>query len=273
MTILKLTYGNKATISLGNYENENPMYSVSIECDDQIESYDETYVRNHLDKIKTIIDGYIFKDFERVKQPKKFEVQRVTQIGDKIYPWVTSIISPEPPADIPYLDEHAYIGSLVHEATNNFIKGGCVANAYKLNKDTPKPQITANLKLNWEEYSMLKWMEKYADKYQVNFSRGEQFFKNDEFNYCGKMDTDGMFLDVYSFFDFKKTKTITPDLKEKYFMQLAAYAMCQEQPKPEGLVIISFHPTLPEPIVTKDIEKYFNMFLEKRKQYKDRFGI
>ena len=57
--LIKITYGNKATINTGNYENENPMYSISIEQETNKPVERETIEAelNDLKKIISSIDG------------------------------------------------------------------------------------------------------------------------------------------------------------------------------------------------------------------------
>jgi hypothetical protein len=68
--------------------------------------------------------------------------------------------------------------------------------------------------------------------------------------------------------DFKKTKNIQGAIKNKYFMQLAAYSKCLDDI--DAIIIINPYA---EPIIETNIDKYFGMFLIERGVYKERFGV
>ena len=109
-----------------------------------------------------------------------------------------------------------------------------------------------------------EWV-KYDKKFV--FGKSEQEVINWEDKYIGTYDADGLYDGVECTYDLKSGRLD----KNKWFMQLAAYN------KPRGIkrmVVIHIGPKAKQtPYVEDDVDKYYAMFMEKRAEFKERFGI
>lgn len=198
---------------------------------------------------------------------------RFTEIEGVKYPHVTDIISGGKVPNIPYIDEHAYIGQMYHMANANFIKTG----EFKLDEGV-KYEQPKNIPLHYSTFSLPKFLERCGESSKFVFRAAEVFVSNKEHLYCGTFDADGSYNGVPALFDFKKFKTIDKNQLDQYFMQLSAYykaAGLEER----ALIIISLHPECPieKAIIVKDkkeeLARYWQMFLGKRVEFKNKFGV
>ena len=212
---------------------------------------------------------------EEVAQAVKTQQRqpRFTEKEGLKYPHVTDIISGCEVPNIPYIDEHAYIGQMYHEANSNWIKTG----KFELNKDTVYTQ-PKNVHSSWETFSFPKLIERTADKFVFEFDSSEIKVFNKEYLYCGTFDILGKVNSKRSLMDMKKFKAADKKLVDEYFMQLEAYARAMEE-YPEQLVLITLNPETPveKAIIIKDKKeeraKYWQMFHAKRVEFKNKFGV
>ena len=103
-----------------------------------------------------------------------------------------------------------------------------------------------------------------------NLKNGE-LVTNEKERYVGLPDGYATYNGVPSIFDVKRT----PE-KTKNFMQMAAYAKASKE-KVEQMIIIPLNDKTLQgfsaPIVSADINKYFELFQYKRKSFKKIYGI
>ena len=115
----------------------------------------------------------------------------------------------------------------------------------------------------------------WYEKYQPKFTKGHFIVINHEYRYAGEPDLSGTLSNITTLFELK---WFYPDEKARVraFKQLAAYAMAMDIP-PEQLCIISIHDKAKQgysaPIVTTDIQAYWEMFLQDRSEFKKMFNI
>ena len=121
---IKVTYGNKATINTGNYENENPFYSITSEIDsselkDSLSA--NKWAKQTLKDIKKIINSDLAKEVNRIKNLKiPLPHHRIDLIDGIKTPHVTDIITPIPPTYIKDLEKHGTVGSMLDSAFKNY---------------------------------------------------------------------------------------------------------------------------------------------------------
>lgn len=260
--LVKITHGDKATINTGNYENVNPMYSVSVEIEKEAVSEEE--INLTLETIKGIVDKHLQDDINKIKiiLPPSLRVEEIDGVK---YLHVTSAITPETP-NIPFIEEHAILGTCLDTLAKNFIDG-------KLDEEIVVPP-TPNVKTTFDEIRscFLNWI--IENQNDVVFESHSVKGLNSVYRYLGELDAVGLYKGGPAVFDFKKTKNINDELREKYFMQMAAYAhfdnVSGATPLPEYLVIVS---PFNKPIATNDIEGYFNKFLLQLGKVQERYKI
>jgi hypothetical protein len=127
-------------------------------------------------------------------------------------------------------------------------------------EETKKLEIIGGLsKTEWD----LNWVGELG----FDFSLSEQEVYNDEYMYCGKYDSKSADV-IYDF----KSGSPTKDMFEKAFIQLSAYAKCL--PDVKKLVVIPLNPKAKHHTQeTTEIDKYFSIFLKKRAEFKERYGV
>lgn len=250
----KVTRGLKYPVGK-QYCNGDSFYSLSIEGDTE-------NPMDFIDKNRTKIEEYFYEklqeDAERYKDflKERESVQRVSTINNKRYPHVTNIITPDMPP-IPHIMEHAYYGTKLDEAMKQYIDKGITA----VDWDEQK-----NVKLNLDD--MVAGAIRQIESNKLELSRHSVKCLNEDFIYCGELDATGSLGGASVVIDFKKTKNVSKALKEKYFMQIAAYAACSET-LVDAMVIVTPY----DIFVEGDTIGYFQKFLLCRGAYKERFGI
>lgn len=267
---IKLSYTNKATIPSGiQYSNFTPSYTVTqeIRIDDDNQSADLT-TKNQMQWMKQYVDDMVMKDFDLLSNLTRKELPTENMyhvIDGKKWPRVTSIITPDRP-EIPHIDDHAELGTKLDQLFKDYIEDGEMK--YEKFKDK------GNIDLTWKQlFDQTIEFVKENDK-DIQFKQHSVSVKNTSIHYAGEADAYGMYKGEFALFDFKKTKSISGQIKKKYFMQLAAYANGIKSHsiaiKPQVLVILS---PWNKPIVTDEIDKYFLDFVDCRSAFRRRFGL
>lgn len=193
----------------------------------------------------------------------------------KKYPHVTDIL---------YWDANFYVspdelaqygarGSAVHSMIDYWItNGGWESKA--INKRDLILLKNGSLRLwdNIGSINFLGFMEKYGK--DIKFGDGEFRGFNEADFYCGSPDRVGDYLGVRSIFDFKCRGAQTDDFK-----QMAMYCKLDD-PRLAGIqqmVIIPLNPDNKQgfgaPVVSNEIDKYYNLALRDRHDFRDKFGI
>lgn len=254
--ITKITVGDKSTINIGDYENRNPLYSISVEVEGK--KLTSKAIQTQIDQLKEIIEYNINKDYKAIKYHQDLPPHHRITDG---YPHVTNIITPEE-LKIPNIEWYSITGTALDKTMKYYIDNGVLVHL----GDLPDiPEVHAMYCECLE--AMKKQLEEFKDK--IEFVGHSVKVRNDEHRYCGELDAYGKFDGKYVIFDFKKTKKLSKALLTKYFMQLAAYAKGCEIPCEEIIVLSPFNP----PQITNDIEGFFSLFLEKRQQYKEKYNV
>ena len=201
-----------------------------------------------------------------IKQQEAPKKTRVYTYNGKKYPHVTDIITPD---SLPIPDWHMAVGTEI----DLFMKAFFTKVPYKVKDDNMCVEAKANLKECVE--AAQSWLMTFGT--DMDMQNLDTKILNPDDVFVGTEDMEAIYNNMYSVVDFKKSKNLTKALKDKYFMQMAAYAMSPrfdkaQREKVEQLVIASpFND--PVCVCYPDIEKYYKMFLEKRAAYKERFKV
>jgi len=254
MSKYEITMGDKWTVPLKQYENRSPLVSITKTVEgDRVDATKE------IADLWAIIDKSIKEIKGRVEQEYLISVLKHLRFYEKDgiqLPSVTSIINPEPyTADPLYGDR----GDMKHEelANDNY-------DAIYTDEEEARFAHIGGLRA----YS-LKWIK---EDREIEFDKKEQVVYNMEDLYAGRYDVGGLYKGKVAIFDLK-TGDMSKAGQEKAFMQLAAYAKATAL-NPQQLVILPVGPKIKNiPIVTTEIDKYYSMFMELRRAFKDRFGL
>jgi hypothetical protein len=259
-------------ISTAQYESRDLFASRSIEFKQSDIPEDTTLNQFCNDQRRTAFNELQEElDYQesRIRHPelkKSFpKHHRFTMRNGIRFPHVTNIISYDKEEQlnrIPDLNLHAQVGTALDWSCKRYVEEGI-------------------LLFNEDHGLDNGWLEKYLDclsnmnkvlkkaKKKIDLRGHSQKIIDEQHRYAGELDAFGLYDGVESVFDFKKTKQLSKAICEGYFMQMAAYARGSGLFF-ERLVILSpYNP----PKVCDAVDEYFEKFLEKRKGYKETYGI
>ena len=182
----------------------------------------------------------------------------------KKYPHVSTIVHPDP---LPIPEWHKEVGTEL----DLFMKAFFSKKGHAVNYDKFKGDALVNLKECIEAAE--SWLIDNGDSFK-EFDLDVSVINHTDL-YVGTDDIEGMYNNMPCIADFKKSKNIDNKLKDQYFMQMAAYSKGMRKDKKvrkptEILVICS---PFNDPMVSHEVDKYYAMFLEKRAEFKKRFGF
>lgn len=261
-----------------NFENFSPYFSVKEIYKDYISDADRA-IRHK--EIYRQIQNYFNEVRESIKLEElqeQFKNLRFTlnPITGKKYPHVTDIlywdaefyINPEE------LNQYGARGSAIHAMIDAWIQTN-IWGQNVINKRDIILLKQGSLRLydTLESINFLGFMEKHGK--DIVFGEGEFRGFNDEYFYCGQPDRVGSYEGVPAIFDFKCREAKPVD----DFKQMSMYLKL-EDPRLKGIgrmVIIPLNPDnksgFGKPVVSDEPEKFFNLALRDRADYRDKFGI
>lgn len=285
--------GMTGTIATASYENWKPAFYMRIDTEGMTTKEREEVFKEAKEELR--------KQFRLEKNNCKAEVisERFENIGFSErnglkYVWITSVLGYDIVWRIPEfeLTQYGSRGTIVHEIAHDYIR--------KIDKvrkeDFSKGEITewkellkrieimnpeqekalehhvaillkGNLGLHWNDCSVIKFLEAYADK--ITNPEIEVTVWNDEHLYTGRMDMFCGWEGIPTIVDYKCG--VTSD-----FRQLAAGAVCR--PEIRQMVIAPVGPTdnkagYMKPKISTDIAGEFKLYVKKRHQFRKLFGI
>jgi hypothetical protein len=254
---LRVTVCNSMSIASGvQYENYKPFYSIQelLPAGSDVEAV----IASRKAQLSSVIEDD-YKRFHNCRSnDKAIEGHRIEVINGVRYPSVTTVLNPVQPS-IPFIEEHAMIGTAMDKCMKGYIDTGLMTLGEDVNTPNVKEgwkSVFNSLSNNIDNLSKFKWIEHSQKVY------------NHDFIYHGEYDAHAEYEGMNVLVDFKKTKNIKGAIKNKYFMQLAAYSKCLDDI--DAIIIINPYA---EPIIETNIDKYFGMFLIERGVYKERFGV
>ena len=263
----ELNYGNKATVNLGDYENESPMYNqkLIITIDDGI----EINIAEEFEEMRQVVDEQLRLNVAKIRQRKlstDLKDLRFYEYEGKRYPSVTSIISLGEKLDIPNLELYGRRGEILHRIFARTITDG------KYVWDVTKEEEQALALIGGISEKDFGFKELLTnDRFDFRLSEVEVY--NVEHLYAGRFDAEGFDGQLKVIFDLK-SGSMNKEAMTRAFMQLAAYAHCREGI--QALIILPVSPkTKKEPIIAtnSEMERYWQMFLAKRREFKEKFGL
>lgn len=261
------------------YENYQPYFSVQ-EIYHEAPELTDTWRSERQSFLQDQLNSQFEKTRERIvleEIQSQFKNLRFTlnpEDGRK-YPHVTDIL---------YWDAEFYIsqeelsqygarGSAIHAMIDNWILTK-TWNEDAINKRDLILLKTGSLRLydSLPDINFLAFMEEYGK--DMKFGEGEFRAFNKEQFYCGQPDRIGTYKKKKTIFDWKCRAVKDDDLK-----QTAMYCKMDDTRLKgiEQMVIVPLNPTnksgYGRPVVSCEIEKYYNLALRDRQDYKEKFGI
>lgn len=279
---LKISSSFSGVVATGSYENSRPGFAVEEEFEMEGEQDVIDFAIQTRQEALHIICYERFKEVEqqmvveRIQKERK-DIRFYTDETGKKYPSVTSIINFD--ADF-FMDERELVqyasrGSITHARVNHYIKTGKWVEAKELPECWTDIVIVQKGDLNLT--TNVGNFPGFLEKYPITELKNSEMSFNKEYEYAGTPDFEGTP-------DFKEAEKL-PSLwdvkstidKIKLMMQLAAYAKMEKYKhiKQVGGIEISdkTQQGFSRPVVETRIDEYFQMFLNKRKSFRQRYGI
>jgi hypothetical protein len=280
-TITEISVSYSGKIALPHFNNRDPFFGIK-------ETYpgaltDEFINQRHEELQQMCVKKFIEAQklltapADTTTKPKtKFEPipkgHRIYICDGKKYPSVTTIIGDNVKFFVP--DEHlkqlAARGTIIHKLCEIYVTEGI----WKKPEDVP--EIANELKIVSEGDSKLDMsgynFPGFRAKFPFQLISCETKVKNNDMMYAGTQDLKVTVNGVVTLYDVKSGKPP----KEQTFMQLAAYAKCHgnEDVAQLGIIYLGGNKQgFSTPVMTTEIDKYFNMFRIERETYKNKYGI
>lgn len=285
---ISASYSGK--IPMGNYENENPFYSVKEVLEDC--DWIDAEIKERQKQLQNVCYDQFKQQAEFAKMERitnEFKNMRFYDRGEYKYPSVTSIIGWDKDffMNEEELGQYAARGTIIDKQVEIYLQTG----EWKEPKDIPEiyPELVmvkkGALGLALDDVDFPSFFLKYP--FKVIDQQMKVF--NDDHKYAGRSEIqciiessnmgewekiDGILFDVPTLLDVKATSS----LDKTYVMkQNTAYVKCPEL-KDIGQ-IGAIHLTknnkcgYAKPVIETNLDKYWTLFLRDRENFKKRYGI
>ena len=274
---IKVEASFSGVLPTGSYANSRPGFLASMEYEADFAT--EAEVSMNIELAQQELQGICYKNFQsEANRAKVMKIQEdrkdfrfYTLPNGEEVPSVTSILNYDSDflMDEGELKQYASQGNIIHAQVAEFIKGGVWKVPQDIEGIAPDLFIlkSGNLKLSLDGWDFQAFLKKYP---MENMENGESVF-NEKERYAGTPDGFSIVGGISTIFDIKRT----PE-KVKNFMQMAAYAKASGRAIQQMMIIPLNDKTeqgFSKPIVSTDIDKYFELFLFKRREFKKVYGI
>ena len=274
---IKVEASFSGVLPTGSYANSRPGFLASMEYEADFAT--EAEVSMNIELAQQELQGICYKNFQsEANRAKVMKIQEdrkdfrfYTLPNGEEVPSVTSILNYDSDflMDEGELKQYASQGNIIHAQVAEFIKGGVWKVPQDIEGIAPDLFIlkSGNLKLSLDGWDFQAFLKKYP---MENMENGESVF-NEKERYAGTPDGFSVVGGISTIFDIKRT----PE-KVKNFMQMAAYAKASGRAIQQMMIIPLNDKTeqgFSKPIVSTDIDKYFELFLFKRREFKKVYGI
>lgn len=287
-------------ISTGQFENEQPFFSAKeiLEIEDTPTPEVDTLIETRQSELKNICYSQFKKHAEiayQEKIAKSYQNIRFYDAGNgQKYPSVTSIINMDAnfftaPDE---LAQMAARGTIIHKQVELYLSTG----KWIAPKEIPEiafqvmTVVTGNLGLIIDDVNFVNFYKEYPFK----IIQQEHTVINHEYKYGGRLDilciieksnpgkwdkVDGVAFDVPTILDIKTGSSLD---KAKGFIQQAAYAQCfnnndsmSDKVSQIGLIHLTKENQCgyAKPVISNKLDSYWSIFLNKRGQFSQRYGV
>ena len=215
---------------------------------------------------------------------------RITERQHIRYPSVTTVLSGVDPILFPefLLKQYASRGQIVHAQAKHFLRTQqWEVDLLKIPQTKEELErmrqdilivTRGNLHLRWEDCNFLGFWEKYGKDFKPwKGGIGNDIFFNDQYVYSAMPDWPCLYRDEPSIAEFKTCSNYPAAKVRKFNKQMSAYAKCEPEGAIKNLVLIPLNPKdkfgFGEPVIEKNVEDYFNLFIEDRLAFSAIFGV
>lgn len=287
---IKVTASFSGKISTGSYENANPFFGAEVEYEleggeSSLEAINTAQKELHSICLSNFKHAEQQAIVERIRKERKDIRFRKLPTGELV-PSVTSIINFDADFYVSAEDllQYAAQSTIEHKKVSHYWKEGKILSAKEL--IDVYPELTTDYMITTKGTLGLTVdgadFEGFLKKYPFIVNKWDEAVHSVKHEYAGELDYFGMpqvdekegIRAVLTMCDVKRTAD-----RIKAFMQMSAYAKAKEEmtgKATEQLMIVPLNDKTKQgwskPIVTKEIDKYFALFLDKRKQFRKRYG-
>lgn len=277
-------YANFAgVLPTGEFQNARPSFGATEEF--EMEYTDLKEIDLVIEERQRHLHQICFDNFqgevERAKiqkikaDLKNFRFHKTTS-GEE-YPSVTTINGYDEPFNVSDVDlrQYAAQGNLIDAEIRHHVETG----KWVLSSDLPNCAAdrhilkTGSLGLALDGWSWLGFLEKYALK---GLKAHKKVLFNPRFRYAGTPDIECVYEGLPTLLSLKRSKDET-----KNFRQESAYAKCKGMEHIKQLMVVAFKPEadggpkqgFTKPIITDQVDKYFELFIAKRNEFQKIYGV
>jgi hypothetical protein len=274
---LRISASFQGVLPTGSYSNMRPGFAADMEFEQEFQTQDE--VNMVIETAQQELQSICYQNFQM--EANKAKIQKIQEDrkdfrfyrlpnGEEV-PSVTSILSYDSEflMDSEELKQYASQGNIIHAQVADFIKTGTWHKPQEIEGTAADLFILKKgmLGLSLDGWDFQAFLKKYP---MENLKNGEVVI-NEKDRYAGTPDGYAVVGGIPTIFDIKRT----PE-KVKNFMQMAAYAKASKE-KCEQMMIIPLNDKTEQgfskPIVSNDIDKYYELFLYKRREFKRVYDI
>lgn len=291
-TSLEISASFSGKIATGNYENMNPWYSIKEVLEEAPgEELTDIVIKMRQQELQKMCYDQFKRDADiayQEKIAKAYQNIRFYDAGDgKKYPSVTSVINMD--ADFfvsaEELAQYSARGTVIHKQIEIYLKTG----NWLAPKEIPEVAFEVmtvsrgTLGLSLEDVSFVNF---YKDFPFVVIEQEKQVISH-EHKYAGRLDIlctidsknpvkwekiEGVQFDTPTLLDIKTSTTLD---KTKGYVQQSAYAKTDETVKQIGLIHLTKENVcgFAKPSITNKIDSYFDIFINMRSKFSQRYGI
>ena len=274
---IKVEASFSGVLPTASYANSRPGFSASMEFEQDFK--DEQEVSLVIETAQQELQAICYNNYraeadkalvQKIQNDRKDFRFYTLPSGEEV-PSVTSILNYDSDflMDEGELRQYASQGNIIHAQVAEFIKTGVWKSPQEIEGTAPDLFIlkSGNLKLSLDGWDFQAFLKKYP---MEKLENGEAVF-NEKERYAGTPDGYGLVSGVATIFDIKRT----PE-KVKNFMQMSAYAKASGKEIKQMMIIPLNDKTeqgFSKPIISTEIDKYFELFIYKRRDFKKVYGV
>jgi hypothetical protein len=299
--IIEISASFTGTIPTGQYENEKPFYAVKEileldsdnkdDWDNLIKLHDDGKIASRQKQLHDICYDQFKTQAERsnseriAKQYKN--IRFYDGLSGKKYPSVTSIIGIDKDFCMPpdELNQYAARGTIIHKQVESFLRNGTFLAPWNIPEVSADWLTVKNGSLGLECTDVN--FQAFFKDYPIKVVSQEQETLNHEYRYGGRYDIlctidssnkgkwekiEGIQFDVPTILDIKTSTSLD---KMSGLMQQAAYAKTLPDVKQIGLIHLTKENKcgFAKPVIETNIDRYWNLFLNKLNLFRTRYGV
>lgn len=280
---ISASFGGK--IPTGSYQNSSPSFFAeeTVTLGDE---YNEAGVAEYIKLRQQILQMICYGNFEaeavkarmmKIKQDRAdFRFYKDPVSGEE-YPSVTTVLNYDKEFFVSdeELKQYAAQGNLIDAEVRNFVKTGKWVSSKELKDCTADRFIikTGSKQLALEGWNFQAFLEKYPIK---DMKSCEEPVMNKEWKYAGTPDLVGVYNDLPTLVSIKRTLSEVDNL-----VQDSAYAKCKGMEHIKQIMVVPLKAETDggnkqgysKPAITQDIDRYFEIFIYKRKEFRKIYEV